>query len=340
VENHMPEVIVIDEIGTELEAQAARTIAERGVQLIATAHGNTLENLMLNPTLADLIGGIQTVTLGDEEARRRGTQKSVLERKAPPTFDVVVEIQNWNRVAVHEDVAEVIDAILRGHARPATLRYRDDRGEVIIERPPARRTGPPHLAVAEDGPVPPTPFSRGRIREVDTDGPRFVREPAAPPTGSGGVTRVYAYGVNRSRTEQVIRAMHLPIVMTEDASDADVVLTLKNYYRRKPQPLRDAESNGTPIYVLRGNSGSQIEEGLGRIAQMDRATTSATTSALQETEDAISNVLEQSRPIELSPQSSYIRRLQHQLAERYNLGSRSLGREPYRRVQIFPRESS
>ena len=137
VENHMPEVIVIDEIGTELEAQAARTIAERGVQLIATAHGNTLENLMLNPTLADLIGGIQTVTLGDEEARRRGTQKSVLERKAPPTFDVVVEIQNWNRVAVHEDVAEVIDAILRGHARPATLRYRDDRGEIQIERPPA-----------------------------------------------------------------------------------------------------------------------------------------------------------------------------------------------------------
>ena len=138
VENHMPEVIVIDEIGTELEAQAARTIAERGVQLIATAHGNTLENLMLNPTLADLIGGIQTVTLGDEEARRRGTQKSVLERKAPPTFDVVVEIQNWNRVAVHEDVAEVVDAILRGHARPAVLRFRDERGEIQVERPPMR----------------------------------------------------------------------------------------------------------------------------------------------------------------------------------------------------------
>jgi stage III sporulation protein SpoIIIAA len=341
VENHMPEVIVIDEIGTELEAQAARTIAERGVQLIATAHGNTLENLMLNPTLADLIGGIQTVTLGDEEARRRGTQKSVLERKAPPTFDVIVEIQNWNRVAVHEDVSEVVDAILRGHARPAILRYRDDRGEIQIERPPARRGGPPHLATApDDGPVAPTPFGRGRIRDIETDQPRFVREPASPVSGSGGTTRVYAYGVNRSRTEQVIRSMHLPIVLTEDPADADVVLTLKNYYRRKPQPLRDAESAGTPIYVLRGNSGGQIEEGLGRIAQLDRATTSATTSALQETEDAISSVLEQSRPIELSPQSAYIRRLQHQLAERYNLGSRSLGREPYRRVQIFPRESS
>src|SRR5437763_7492292 len=178
VENHMPEVIVIDEIGTELEALAARTIAERGVQLIATAHGNTLENLMLNPTLADLIGGIQTVTLGDEEARRRGTQKSVLERKAPPTFDVIVEIQNWNRVAVHEDVSEVVDAILRGHARPAVLRYRDDLGEIHVERPPARRGGPPHLAVAEDGPVVPTPFSRGRIRERErageSDRPRFA----------------------------------------------------------------------------------------------------------------------------------------------------------------------
>src|SRR5438034_5976384 len=97
VENHMPEVIVIDEIGTELEAAAARTIAERGVQLIATAHGQTLENLLVNPTLNDLLGGIQSVTLSDEEARRRGTQKSVLERKAPPTFDVLVEIQDRHR---------------------------------------------------------------------------------------------------------------------------------------------------------------------------------------------------------------------------------------------------
>src|SRR6476660_3183793 len=130
VENHMPEVIVIDEIGTEAESQAARTIAERGVQLIATAHGNTLDNLLLNPTLADLIGGIQAVTLSDEEARRRGTQKSVLERKAPPTFDVVVEIHNWNRVAVHSEVAETVDALLRGFARSAVIRFRDEQGQL------------------------------------------------------------------------------------------------------------------------------------------------------------------------------------------------------------------
>jgi stage III sporulation protein SpoIIIAA len=145
VENHMPEVIVIDEIGTELEAAAARTIAERGVQLVATAHGNTLDNLMLNPTLADLVGGIQTVTLGDEEARRRGTQKSILERKAPPTFDVVVEIQQWDRVAVHENVAEVVDELLLGRAPAAVIRYRDPTGAVRVERSAVRTAGPPNL---------------------------------------------------------------------------------------------------------------------------------------------------------------------------------------------------
>jgi stage III sporulation protein SpoIIIAA len=376
VENHMPEVIVIDEIGTELEAQAARTIAERGVQLIATAHGNTLENLMLNPTLADLIGGIQTVTLGDEEARRRGTQKSVLERKAPPTFDVVVEIQNWNRVAVHDNVANVIDALLRGHARPATIRYRDDQGDVQIEKPPAtRRTaGPPQMFGADEELGAPTPFSRGRIRDIGdrpggerTSGDRervgrveretperpdvsrivrsaraSVNDPDAEIGAARGpkVTNVFIYGINRSRTEQLIRSMQLPVTVTEDPTDADVVMTLKSYSQRKPQPLRDAEANGTPIQVLKSNGARHIEEGLAWIARMDRAATSVTSSALQETEDAIAQVLEESRPIELSPQSSYVRRLQHQLAERYNLGSRSLGREPYRRVQLFPRENA
>src|ERR687888_690303 len=126
VENHMPEVIVIDEIGTELEAAAARTIAERGVQLIATAHGNTLENLLVNPTLSDLLGGIQTVTLSDEEARRRGTQKSILERKAPPTFDVLVEMQERQRVAVHRNVADTVDAVLRGQPVAVEVRFRRD----------------------------------------------------------------------------------------------------------------------------------------------------------------------------------------------------------------------
>src|SRR5215831_5801043 len=130
VENHMPEVIVIDEIGTELEAEAARTIAERGVQLVGTAHGRRLDNLLVNPTLADLVGGVQAVTLGDEEARRRGTQKTVLERKAPPTFDVLVEQESWRRVIIHHNVAEAVDAILRGESPQREMRERQADGTV------------------------------------------------------------------------------------------------------------------------------------------------------------------------------------------------------------------
>ena len=138
VENHMPQVIIIDEMGTTLEAAAARTIAERGVQLVATAHGNTLDNLIMNPTLSDLVGGIQTVTLGDQEARFRGTQKTVLERKAPPTFDVVVEIQDWNEVAVHEDVAQVVDQWLRGYpVEPEVRRMNEDGNISRTAAPPA-----------------------------------------------------------------------------------------------------------------------------------------------------------------------------------------------------------
>ncbi|GAG53226.1 unnamed protein product, partial [marine sediment metagenome] len=174
VENHMPEVIVIDEIGTELEAQAARTIAERGVQLIGTAHGNTLENLMMNPTLCDLIGGIQTVTLGDEEAKRRGTQKSILERMSPPTFDIVVEIQEWDKVAIHPDVGQAVDATLRGQPTATETRWLDETGEVRIEK-------------AE--PVVTT--------KKAPKGKRLVKGSKLP--------KLYLFGVNRGRLEQMAR---------------------------------------------------------------------------------------------------------------------------------------
>jgi stage III sporulation protein SpoIIIAA len=346
VENHMPEVIVIDEIGTELEAGAARTIAERGVQLVATAHGNTLENLMLNPTLSDLIGGIQSVTLSDEEARRRGTQKSVLERKAPPTFDVVVEIQNWSLVAVHEDVAEVVDAILRGQPILPTVRRRGPDGEVLIEEPlqprlPARSGTEPS---ALDHPAF-SPGSRGRPRRpqaIVTDEFGFEERRQAPaidrrsPVANGRRTvRVYPFGVNRSRLESQIRSLGLPAVVVSHQQEADVVLTVRNYYRRKPQALRDAEATGVPVHVLRSNSAAQIEEALFRIAHLDQTPVPGQSqNALRETEEAITQVLETSAPVELSPQSAYIRRLQHQMAEQHNLSSRSTGREPYRRVRI------
>ncbi|MBI4318128.1 MAG: AAA family ATPase [Chloroflexi bacterium] len=303
VENHMPEVIIIDEIGTELEAAAARTIAERGVQLVGTAHGNTLENLMLNPTLADLVGGIQSVTLGDEEARRRGTQKSILERKAPPTFDVIVEIQSWETVAVHENVAAVVDSILRGEPVPAQLRSIQDDGSIRTEQ--AKAFG----------------------LETPAATPRRLSAPTR-------VVRVYPYGITATRLEQAIRELHLPAAITKDLHNADAVMTLKNYYRKKPAAVRDAESLGVPVYVLKSNNILQMEQVLASMYDLD-VQEDPLTVALKETEEAITRVLERSEPIELSPQNSYVRRLQHQMAERYKLTSRSEGKEPHRRVRIY-----
>ncbi len=324
VENHMPEVIVIDEIGTELEAAAARTIAERGVQLVGTAHGTSLENLMLNPTLSDLIGGIQSVTLGDEEARRRGTQKSILERKAPPTFDVVVEIQNWERVAVHADVAQTVDALLRGHARPAQTRWLED-GQVKATETPARLVQPGDrqsttFDLLERTPTPmPAPVPIGR-------GGRKVAGPAL---------RIYPFGVSLNRLEQAIEELKVPAEVTKNAREANAVMTLKNYYRRRPPAIREAEAAGVPVYVLKSNTVLQMEQSLANIYEIDKSS-DPVSAAMQEAEDAISQVLSSSQAVELSPQNAYIRRLQHQLAERYNLASRSEGREPHRRVKIYP----
>ena len=483
VENHMPQVIVIDEIGTELEAQAARTIAERGVQLIGTAHGNTLDNLMLNPTLSDLIGGIQSVTLGDEEARRRRSQKSVLERKAPPTFDVVIEIQDRERVLVHADVADTIDAMLRGDVSSPELRWRDDEGVHRSQsrpRPSPReqiapdrfsgligagggsgwRTEPgwrgdggyrgsggsgssgafvpggdrgtrpgfragasgswrpgrspsgalsatigagsgpgsraaaeaPFVAgeIADRGPLErgtaPVPEPRARdarelsrqrewresatkaigalkaeegtgpvnaaaisaaeqdddddrlldlvveadaVVEVGVDGPALrILEPEALPT-----LRVLPQGISRKRLEQAIRELQLPVIVAHDVDDADVVMTIRSEYRQKTPMVREAEERAMPIYVLKTNTIPQMQSSLTSIFALEIDPRDA---ALRETEEAIGLVINRAEAVELSPQNAYIRRLQHQMAERANLVSRSRGREPYRRVRLYP----
>src|SRR5499433_452636 len=204
VENHMPEVIVIDEIGTSQEALAARTIAERGVQLIATVHGNTLENLMINPTLSDLVGGIQPVTLSDEEARRRGTQKTVLERKAPPTFDVLIEIQDKDRLAIHRDVAEAVDVMLRGFLPSTEIRERRAGGEVAITQP----LGPQRVSFGSDR------------KEA------AINNRSHPRAGKGKLLRIYPYAISRDRLERAISLLGVPVVVTNELSDADVVLTL------------------------------------------------------------------------------------------------------------------
>jgi len=379
VENHMPEVIVIDEIGTELEAAAARTIAERGVQLVGTAHGNTLDNLMLNPTLSDLVGGIQTVTLGDEEARRRGTQKTVLERKAPPTFDVVVEIVERDSVIVHRNVSETVDAILRGHMVPPESRWREG-GELraatkydykITESP----TGTPTFAALDPlggfgafgrgrgtgggggvglRPLPgrgPGRESRGRVlpgEPSESSDPRRhlevamrestgteVTSPGARPTRAHRPLSLFGFGVSRKHLEQAVRELGVPVHVARELDEADAVVTLRNYYRRKPSALRDAESGGIPIYVLKTNTIIQMENLLASLFDLEADPSEA---ALHETAEAIGLVQSSGNPMELAPQNAYVRRLQHQMAERNNLMSRSRGTEPNRRVELLPDE--
>ena len=366
VENHMPEVVVIDEIGTELEAMAARTIAERGVQLIGTAHGNTLENLMMNPTLADLIGGIQSVTLSDEEARRRGTQKSILERKAPPTFDTIIEIVDRDQVAVHNDVASTVDLILRGGVPRPELRRREEDGEVAITVAARVESAPQR----DNGRVP----GRGTNRDPGAYNGFIANENGARPddqaTAAAGPLpaalrrrgtdarplRIYAFGVSRNRLEHAIEVLRVPATVVRDAREADIVLTLKNYFRQRAQPIRDAETRGIPVYVLRSNTGVQMEQLLSTLfpsrgtdelanapnwtragAEQGRPATSSDDpllAAISEAEDAISSVIDGGPPVQLAPQVSRIRQVQHQLAERYALASRSRGREPHRRVEI------
>lgn len=363
VENHMPQVVVIDEIGTELEAQAARTIAERGVQLVGTAHGNTLENLMINPTLSDLIGGIQAVTLGDEEARRRGTQKTVLERKAPPTFDVLVEINKIDDMTVYRDVAAAVDALLRGDEPQPEHRIKGPNGHVQIEqnsqpaasselltrssrRAPSMsrersRDGRGEGRDHRDGRSP----QRERVQVPTEERPMERAEVTAvaplltPATTQAKPARIFPFGVSRNRLEKAIEHLRVPATLVRDIDDATIVMTLKNHYRQNPGRLQRAEEEGVPVYVLRSNTQGQMEHMLADIFNMAppaEGSSDPVTGALLETEQAIERVINGAADaVELTPQSSFIRRLQHQLAERYNLTSESRGREPNRRVKIY-----
>ena len=423
IENHMPQVIIIDEIGNELEAAAARTIAERGVQLIATAHGNSLSNLLVNPTLSDLVGGIQTVTLGDEEARRRHTQKSILERKAPPTFDVVVEQQSWQELIVHRDVADTVDSMLRGQTITAEERTRDEETDrVTVRRISAGGMEVPTWGVSSfGGGTSRQPAATGGVDRSGTNGVRYFGQQGSgfrtdgggerlrtrgqaqhsmqvralepgelnmlAPTGTspGDVEhhtatlvptkrtalaegiyqaseaeqqlpivkalRIYPFGVNRDRLAESARQLRVPIIVTNNQGDADAVITLKNYYRRQPERLQQAEQERKLIIILKNNTVAQMQHALAHIFDIPMENPAddeedepgrgngkddSTTRALLETEDAIHQVLDKGlTTAELAPANAYIRRLQHQMATRYNLTSRSRGKEPYRRVKIF-----
>lgn len=307
VENHMPEAIIIDEIGTELEAQAARTIAERGVQLVGTAHGNTLANLMQNPTLADLIGGIQAVTLGDEEAKRRGTQKTVLERKAPPTFNIIVEIQERAQVAIHSDATEAVDAILRGNPPDTEVR-----------------------SIDEDGNIKKTFRTAPRESNERTSGQNLhaVNES----------TQIYLFGINRGRLEKAAEEMGVKISITNKIGSADILLTSKNYFRRRPQRIREAEDRNIPVYVLKSHTPIQFKHFLSLLNRRNGSIDSLEESvdtALSEAKKAVDAVNNGTRKVALSPQTSYIRKIQHLIAERNQLTSASSGKEPKRKVNYY-----
>ncbi|MFQ5409835.1 MAG: AAA family ATPase, partial [Anaerolineales bacterium] len=309
VENHNPEVIIIDEIGREMEAAAARTIAERGVQLIGTAHGNTLDNILLNPTLADLVGGIESVTLSDEEARRRGTQKTVLERRSPPTFDVLIEIQERERLLVHPEVADIVDAVLRGRAVVTELRFRDESGEIRRQtqetRPEANR-----VQQTRDG--------RGRTMPWHGERPRAKPARDVPAIEANGDEvdprqqqlepySVYAYGLTRNRLERVARRLRVPLKLVDDLAAAQALVTLKSYYRRRQRPISDAESRGMPIYVLRSNTAHQMENFLLEVFGMslgDGEWDARLNEALRETRAAIQQVLNGTRTVDLGPQEA------------------------------------
>ena len=376
VENHMPEVIVIDEIGTELEALAARTIAERGVQLVGTAHGNRIENLIKNPTLSDLVGGIQAVTLGDEEARRRGSQKTVLERKAPPTFEIAVEMLERQRWVVHEDVAQTVDNLLRGREPVLQVRTVSDSGEVTIaqETPPQSTSvsiGRSTLSVA---PMQPGGWrASGKMSPVSPLGSRRyalnpdfeqmlekswqqkeassekVRTPG--PNGEDWPVYVYPYGVGRSQLEQVIEVLNLPVVLTKDINSADVVLALRSHVKNHSKLRQIAKARQVPIHGIKSSTIPQITRALRRLLDMDDLNVPEATNlrlfaqsgsddeieALEEARLAVEQiVIPKGQPVELLPRSAKVRKMQHELVEHYRLQSDSFGEEPNRRLRIYP----
>ncbi len=320
VENHTPEVIVIDEIGTEQESAAARTINERGVMLIGTAHGNALENLLKNPTLVDLIGGIQTVTLGDDEARRRGTQKTILERANQPTFEICIEILDRQTLAVHRNVGEAVDQLLRGWKIHPEIRKRDDStGKFSVVQSTIDSS-----ANKNEGAL----VTQGDWSTVPSD----------------SHLKIYPYAVSKGLLERVVKTMQMAVDVVKTIDEADAILALRSYARAGAKIFSLAEARQLPIYVVKSNSLPQLQKALREALHLDTEVGAVdiendvdeTEVALEEARQAIVNVMDRQEPIELAPRRSYIRRLQHQLVERFNLSSRSVGDEPMRRLRILP----
>ena len=318
VENHTPEVIVVDEIGTEPEAQAARTIAERGVMLIATAHGNCLESLIKNPTLSDLVGGIQSVTLGDDEAKRRASQKTVLEREKQPTFDIVIEILDRNTLAVYKNTSEAVDYILRGWPIRPEIRKVEEKHE---------QAPTPKVEAVQEPQDNSLNFSFSRQKCV---------EQAKP------LKKLYLYAVSRTIVEKIIERLDLNVELTRNVEDADIVIAHKNFAKGGAKILSTAKEYRVQIFYVKTNSMAQIQKVLKDALDIQPGDVETlqdykdeTELALDEARNAVKLIMEGAEVIELAPQSHQIRKLQHELVEQYNLNSSSIGEGDNRHLRIY-----
>ncbi len=345
VENHTPEVIVVDEIGTEAEAQAARTIAERGVMLIATAHGQSLENLIKNPALSDLVGGIQSVTLGDDEAKRRGSQKTVLEREKQPTFDIVIEIIDRNTLAIYKDTAEAVDYILRGWPIRPEIRKVDQ----TYDKKPITTVGE-----KVDIKLPEKPVETPVVEEKHEEVPAYPQHHNAPAEDSLKFSfnrkdyvnenkkfkKIYLYAVSRNIVEKIIERLDLNVEITRNIDDADIVIAHKNFAKSGAKILSTANDYRLQVFFIKTNSMAQIQKVMKEaldIRESDHALKGYCDDAeraLDEAKAAINKILNGSEDIELQPQNQHIRKLQHELVEQHNLNSQSIGEGEERHLRI------
>jgi len=306
VENHMPEVVIVDEIGTEEETRAARTIAERGVQLVATAHGYQLDNLIKNPTLSDLIGGFQNVILGDEEAKFRGTNKSVIERKGLPTFDVVIELRAREVFAIYNPVATYIDSLLKSDPLDPELRKRQDDGNVKIEAP-------------------------SEMIQSDSF------EPSVSPEIDANIKKVFPFGININRLKTILNSLNAPLEIVTEIREATFLLTTKSKTGPKSKVSQLAKTHQVPLHVIASQDNDDITKFIRTMFKLQVSDEILEDEAISEARQSCKRVLAESRFVELAPRPGYLRRLQHQIVYEFDLNSMSVGEDPNRRLRIYPR---
>lgn len=346
VENHMPQVIIIDEIGTELESLAARTIAERGVQLVGTAHGNYLESLIKNPILSDLVGGIQYVTLGDDEAKRRGTQKSILERKASPAFQIAIEIHDRANWVIHENVEETIDQILQGYQTFIQCRLVMPDGkisihcqQIITEMIKWKNTK--QVNTLKDCNNVNISKDNNKLVITNNQSSLIVKNKIK-------VLSIYVYALNIQQIETILKTWKFPFLIVKELSKADIILALRSNIKQNTKLRQIAHSKHLTIYTIQSSTIPQVTRALKKILQINAISqikwtelcsgkTIEEIDALNEVKWGIEKiVILKHEPVELLYRFADLRKIQHTLVQFYNFQARSFGEEPYRRLRIYP----